>query len=92
MEHGYTLIEVFRGSSHLESTGIQHLGELTRACYKDCRIWRVVRVYQNNGSDPGLIVTHRIRWKRPIPEMEADNFPAAISLAEEEITENSEWL
>jgi hypothetical protein len=92
MEHGYTLIEIFRGYNRLEVTATQDIGNLTHACYKSCRIWRVVRVSQENGHDPGVVLTHRTRWKRAIPEIEVDDLPTAINAAEEEFEENSCWV
>lgn len=92
MDHGYTLIEVFRGNSHLEAPSAHCIGSLAKACYKPCRIWRVARVYEDNGSDPGLIITHRSRWTRRVPEIEVNDISSAIALAKEEVKENSTWL
>jgi hypothetical protein len=92
MRQGYTLIEVFKGKSHMDQNGSALIGTLAQACYQTCRIWRVVRVRANQANDPGLIITHRTRWARAVPEIDVDDFPSALALAREERKENVEWI
>lgn len=89
---GYTLIEAFRGGAKISRDAMLRVADLVSACYTGSRIWRVVRIFMDGASDPGLCILHRTRWTRSVPESEADGARQAVALAEEEARENSEWL
>jgi hypothetical protein len=92
MDHGYTLIEHFRNRPSFPQESIWAVGPLIGLCYEQSRIWRVVRVLSPNAPDPGLVVAHRVRWGRRVPEIEVDTLGEATALAREELCEQTQWL
>jgi hypothetical protein len=89
---GYTLIEVFRQNSNMDKKTIRRLGAIIDLCYAPIRIWRVLQLSHKGGVDPGLRILHRTRWKRNVPALEVSDIKHALSLAEEEISDNRDWL
>jgi len=92
MDHGYTLIEYFRNRPHFPPETLLAIGPLMGLCYDHSRIWRAVRILSPDSPDPGLIVTHRTRWGRQVPEINVDTLEEATALAKEELSEHSQWF
>ena len=89
---GYTLIEIFHNHPHFEDGAGCFIGDMIEACYANNRIWRVIRLQENENSDPGLSILHRTRWKREVPEIDMDNIREAIAVAREEAEEQQKWF
>lgn len=89
--HGYTLIEVFRGTSKFSQKALQIVAILARTCYDRSRIWRVVRLAVDGGHDPGLRILHVTRWGRRVPEVEHESIRDALVVAAEELEDNAHW-
>lgn len=89
---GYTLVEVFRGGASLSPHHARQMGALYRLFYEGGRIWRVIQVNSEGGTDPGVRIFHRTRWVRDVPLMEVESVGQALILAREEIAENQDWI
>jgi hypothetical protein len=88
---GYTLVEVFRNHPCFEAGARLVAGEVVGTCYKNSRIWRVIRLEDVEYADPGVAILHRTRWRRDVPELTMDNIREAVAVAKEESAEQAEW-
>lgn len=89
---GYTLVEVFRGGDSLSPHHARKMGALYRLFFEGGRIWRVIQVNSEGGTDPGVRIFYRTRWLGDVPLMEVESVGQAMILAREEISENADWI
>jgi hypothetical protein len=88
---GYTLIEIFHDHPYFEPSASLEAGLMVGLFYKNNRIWRVIRVEENEQADPGLSILHKTRWARSVPELTMDNIRQAVATAREEAQEQFAW-